>query len=101
MLRVWSGILLGRRDSATNPLQDLPYRIPTPVPDFDFDLLERRDSDLSEKVRLAELHAYYKSRTKELGVPVEIIRRPEDAFTLSSESRRLSLWKRAQPAKIY
>ncbi|KAI0770261.1 hypothetical protein C8Q74DRAFT_886525 [Fomes fomentarius] len=102
VLRVWSGILLGRRDdSATNPLQDLPYRIPTPVPDFDCDLLERRDSDLSEKVRLAELHAYYKARTQELGVPVEIIRRPEDAFTLSSETRRLSLWKRAQPAKIY
>ncbi|KAI0755007.1 hypothetical protein C8Q80DRAFT_404208 [Daedaleopsis nitida] len=52
----------------------------TPLPAFDCDLLERKDSVLSEKARLAALHAYYKARVQDMGVGVEIIKRPEDAF---------------------
>ena len=73
-------------------MPDLPPRIPTPVPDFNFALLERTDSELGEKARLAALHAYYKARVQELGVGVEVIKRPEDAFVGGRQMWRTSRW---------
>ncbi|TBU28645.1 hypothetical protein BD311DRAFT_663191 [Dichomitus squalens] len=85
VIRTWSRILLCPftlcgpfREPRTLP----PSRAPTPLPSFDDNLLERTDSDASEKARLAALHAYFKARVNIVGCNVEVIKRPEDAFTV-------------------
>ena len=63
-------------------------RCSTPLPVFDCNLLERTDSEVSEKARLAALHAYYEARVHLTGVEVEVIKRPEDAFFVGDDHRR-------------
>ncbi|OCH91224.1 hypothetical protein OBBRIDRAFT_543779 [Obba rivulosa] len=64
-------------------------RLPrAPYPSFDLDLLKRTDSDINEKTRLEALRAYYTSRVQDMGVPIEVISKPEDAFILGQQPRR-------------
>ncbi|KAI0349464.1 hypothetical protein OH77DRAFT_1525619 [Trametes cingulata] len=92
VLRVWSRLLLCRstKDGDTSMLRSkIPIsRSPTPMPSFDLDLLQRSDSEVDEKARLAALHAYYNARVHDMGVEVEVIKRPEDAFVVGREPRR-------------
>ena len=53
------------------------------------DLLKRTPSDVSDKVHLDALHAYYTERAQSMGVPIEIIARPEDAFMIGQQPRRV------------
>ncbi|PIL22504.1 hypothetical protein GSI_15193 [Ganoderma sinense ZZ0214-1] len=81
ILRAWSHILLFpfnscRPSEANRP----PCCTPTPAPSFDDSLLKRTDSEVSEKARLSALHAYFVARVTSAGSPVEVIKRPEDAF---------------------
>ncbi|KAI0917272.1 hypothetical protein AcV7_009694 [Taiwanofungus camphoratus] len=59
-----------------------------PYPSFDPDLLKRTDSDVSEKVRLEALHAYYAARVREEGLGIVIIDRPENAFVTTRDHQR-------------
>ncbi|KAI0699276.1 hypothetical protein C8T65DRAFT_303340 [Cerioporus squamosus] len=93
ILRVWVNILSGRqfrnakrRESSSTASSE---RCPTPLPSFDCDLLERTNSEISEKARLAALHAYYKARVHLTGAEVEVIKRPEDAFIAEKDLRRV------------
>ncbi|RPD77861.1 hypothetical protein L226DRAFT_568849 [Lentinus tigrinus ALCF2SS1-7] len=92
VLRVWANILSRRhfRNASRREMYSTasPERSPTPLPSFDCDLLERTNSDASEKARLAALHAYYKARVHLTGVEVEVIKRPEDAFLAGNDLRR-------------
>jgi len=75
-----------KRSSTVSSERPLPRG---PYPSFDLDLLKRTDSDVSEKARLEALHAYYTSRVEGMGVPIEIISKPEDAFMLGRQPRRV------------
>ncbi|KAI1789652.1 hypothetical protein LXA43DRAFT_892498 [Ganoderma leucocontextum] len=84
VLRAWTRILLFPFSScrASSKASRLPSRTPTPAPSFDDSLLKRTDSDVSEKARLAALHAYFVAQVSSAGSGVEVIKRPEDAFIL-------------------
>ncbi|KAI0670779.1 hypothetical protein C8Q78DRAFT_811543 [Trametes maxima] len=88
-----------------SPTSKMPLsRSPTPLPSFDLELLQRKDSDIDEKARLAALHAYYNARVHDMGVGVEVIKRPEDAFAVGRDPRRVwgvmgnngAAWERKQ-----
>ena len=92
MIRTWSRILLYPLTLcglSREPKEQPPSRAPTPLPSFDENLLERTDSEVSEKARLAALHAYFKARVNFVGCDVEVIKRPEDAFAVGRVPRRI------------
>ncbi|KAI0372201.1 hypothetical protein BV20DRAFT_1050958 [Pilatotrama ljubarskyi] len=92
VLRAWSQLLFCRRskesDASTLRTKTALCRSPTPLPSFDLDLLKRSDSEVDENARLAALHAYYNARVHDMGVEIEVIKRPEDAFVVGREPRR-------------
>ncbi|KAI0648048.1 hypothetical protein C8Q79DRAFT_906641 [Trametes meyenii] len=93
VLRVWSQLLRFRRTPPYEPNSPASNKVPisrspTPLPSFDLDLLQRKDSDIDEKARLAALHAYYNARVHDMGIEVEVIKRPEDAFVVGRGPRR-------------
>ncbi|RDX42484.1 hypothetical protein OH76DRAFT_1458755 [Lentinus brumalis] len=93
VLRLWANILSGRHFRNANRRKSSSTasseRCPTPLPSFDYDLLERTNSEVGEKARLAALHAYYQARVHLTGVDVEVIKRPEDAFTGGKDLMRV------------
>ncbi len=93
VLRLWTNILSGRhfRNASRRKSSSTAFseRCPTPLPSFDYDLLERTNSEIGEKARLAALHAYYQARVHLTGADVEVIKRPEDAFTGGKDLMRV------------
>ncbi|GBE81387.1 hypothetical protein SCP_0311160 [Sparassis crispa] len=75
-----------RESGSTRPEQPIKPNLTPTSPSFDLDLLKRTDSDVSEKARLEALHAYYAARVRGLGVDVQIIAKPEDAFLAQRDS---------------
>ncbi|KAI9058400.1 hypothetical protein FKP32DRAFT_1614858 [Trametes sanguinea] len=84
VLRVWSRLL--RR---CIPRRLRKATAPTQPPSFDLDLLQRSDREYDEKARLAALHAYFNARVHLMGIEVEVIKRPEDAFIVDRGPSRV------------
>ncbi|OBZ71540.1 hypothetical protein A0H81_08424 [Grifola frondosa] len=87
VLRVWRFWRQSPPKPKQTPRSSLSRTL-TPQPSFSLDLFKRTDSELSEQARLEALHAYYAARVHEMGVEVEVIKRPEDAFVVGREPRR-------------
>ncbi|KAJ2986876.1 hypothetical protein NUW54_g9593 [Trametes sanguinea] len=92
VLRAWSRLLrrfIPRQSRMASALAQPVRRSPTPQPSFDLDLLQRSDREYDEKARLAALHAYFNARVHLMGIEVEVIKRPEDAFVVGRDPRRV------------
>ncbi|KAM5533458.1 hypothetical protein V8D89_012896 [Ganoderma adspersum] len=93
VLRAWTRILLFPFASCRpSKASHVPFRTASPAPSFNDSLLKRTDSDVSEKARLASLHAYFIARASSSGSPVEVIKRPEDAFMLGKRAWANGEW---------
>ncbi|KAH9947592.1 hypothetical protein B0H21DRAFT_322894 [Amylocystis lapponica] len=94
VVRSWVFCRRAEDTSRSGPNTCPPLKVP--YPSFDLDLLKRTDSEVSEQARLEALHNYYSARVRGLGVGIEIISRPEEAFAGDGDSPRHSEMRAAR-----